>query len=118
MEHFTCVSEPEGNYLTHVTQDNGDYESISWELVDVIQERGLDLTVIGMDGNRVNTGIHNWVIRRTKVELGLAVQHLICLLHLNELPLWHLFCHLDGVTSGPDSFKGDLGKKLSKDVWK
>ena len=87
MEHFTFVSEPEGIYLTHVTPDNGDSESISRELVDVIQECCLDLTVIGMDGTRVNTGIHNRVIRRTKVELGLAVQHIICLLHLNELPL-------------------------------
>ena len=35
-EHFTWVSEPEVNYLTHVTPDNGDAESISRELVDVI----------------------------------------------------------------------------------
>ena len=71
-----------------------------------------------MDGTRFKTGFQNGVIRKTKVEKGLAVQLIICLLHLNELPLRHLFCHLEGVTSRSDSFKGDLGKKLLKYVWK
>lgn len=36
----------------------------------------------------------------------------MCLLHFNELPLRHLFCKLDGVTSGPRSFTGIIGKCL------
>ena len=44
----------------------------------------------------------------------------ICLLHLNELPLRHVFQNLDGVTSGPDSFSGPIDKGLNGAVseWK
>lgn len=40
------------------------------------------------------------------------LQWLICLLHFNELPFRHLFIHLDGTTSGPNAFKGPIGKQL------
>jgi hypothetical protein len=33
--------------------------------------------------------------------------------HFNELPLRHLFTHLDGTTAGPNAFTGALGKALS-----
>lgn len=36
----------------------------------------------------------------------------MCLLHANELPLRHLFEHLDGKTTGPRSFTGVIGKAL------
>ena len=32
--------------------------------------------------------------------------------HFNELPLRHLFAHLDGTTAGPNAFTGTLGKAL------
>ena len=54
-----------------------------------------------MDGCKVNTGIHNGVIRVVEQELEVVVQHIICLLHLNELPFRHELCAVDGVTSGP-----------------
>ena len=112
------MSEPGGSYLTHVSPEGGTGKAIARELVDLVRERDIDLVVMGMDGTPVNTGIHNGAIRLTELELMIAVQHIICLLHLNELPLRHLFYDLDGVTSGPDTFKGDLGKELAKDVWR
>ena len=81
------MSEPGGNYLTHVTPEGGTGRAIARELVDLVRERNIDLVVMGMDGTSVNTGIHNGAIRLTELELMLAVQHIICLLHLNELPL-------------------------------
>ena len=117
-EHFTCVSEPGGEYLTHVTPTTGHGRAIAQELVAVIRERGINLTVMGMDGTAVNTGVHNGVIRIVEQELEEVVQHIICLLHLNELPFRHEFCEVDGVTSGPDAFKGKIGKDVAKDVWK
>src|SRR6218665_1801346 len=36
----------------------------------------------------------------------------VCLLHTNELPLRHLLVHLDGITHGPNSFSGTIGKQL------
>ncbi len=38
------------------------------------------------------------------------------MLHLNELPLKHIFEHFDGTTSGPASFTGQIGKEISKDL--
>ena len=117
-EHFSCVSQPGGKYLTHVTPDSGTGNSIAKEVVAVVRERDISLEVLGMDGTAVNTGVHNGVIRLVEQELGLTVQIIICLLHLNELPLRHLFCILDGVTSGPNSFKGKIGTDVSGEVWK
>ena len=34
------------------------------------------------------------------------------MLHLNELPLRHIMNCLDGPTSGPTSFSGNIGKEL------
>ena len=100
-EHFTCVSEPGSDYLTHVTPIDATGRAIAKELVAVVRERGFKLEVMGMDGCSVNVGIHNGVIRVTEQELGEVVQHIICLLHLNELPFRHELCAVDGVTSGP-----------------
>ena len=96
------MSEPGGNYLTHVTPEGGTGRAIARELVDLVRERNIDLVVMGMDGTSVNTGIHNGAIRLTELELMLAVQHIICLLHLNELPLRHLFCSMTSMVSLPD----------------
>ena len=35
------------------------------------------------------------------------------MLHLNKLPFRHVFQNLDGVTSGPDSFSGPIGRQLN-----
>ena len=34
------------------------------------------------------------------------------MMHLNELPLRHLFVNLDGTTLGPQGFSGEIGKEL------
>lgn len=45
------------------------------------------------------------------------LQWLICMLHLNELPLRHLFNRLDGATAGPRAFKGPIGKTLKRSFY-
>ena len=92
---MTCVSEPGGEYLTHVTPTDAIVRAVSRELVAVVRERNIKLKVMGLDGCAVNTGIHNGVIRVTEQELEIVVQHIICLLHLNELPFTHEFCSVD-----------------------
>ena len=42
-----------------------------------------------------------------------TMQWLVCLLHVNELPLRHLFLHIDGTTAGPKSFLRPIGKFLT-----
>ena len=48
------------------------------------------------------------------------MQWVICLLHLNELPLRYVLQNLYRVTSGPDSFSGPIGRQLNGVVseWK
>ena len=38
------------------------------------------------------------------------------MLHLNELPFRHLFEEIDGPTTGPKSFTGEIGKELNGDL--
>ena len=67
---------------------------------------------IGADGTNVNTGLNNGLIRLLELHMGRPAQWLICMFHLNELPLRHLLVHLDGTTSGPNAFCGVIGKRL------
>ena len=52
------------------------------------------------------------VIRILEERLGRPLQWSMCLLDCNELPLRHVFWLLDGVTIGPDSFSGKIGKMI------
>ena len=97
-DHYPIVSEPGGEYVTHITPEAGTGLALAHELVHVIKDRGAKIRVLGMDGCPVNTGIHNGAIRLVEVMLGDVVQHVICGLHLNELILWHI--ETDGATKG------------------
>lgn len=55
----------------------------------------------------------NGVIRLFEKHLNRTLQWFICQFHANELPLRHLFKHLDGDTVGPKAFSGIIGKALS-----
>ncbi|CAG4961116.1 unnamed protein product [Colias eurytheme] len=66
----------------------------------------------GCDGTVTNTGKYGGVIRLLEKRLQRPLQWIICLLHLNELPLRHLFAKLDGTTTGPNTYSGAIGKLL------
>ena len=68
------------------------------------------------DGTNVNTGHQQGAIRYLEMFLGRALQWNICLLHLNELPLRHVFIYLDGTTKSPDKFAGPIGSQLNGNV--
>ena len=112
-EHFTCVSQAGGGYLTHVTPITGTGRDIAQELVALVRERNINLVVMGIDG----TAVHNGVIRVMEQKLEETVQHIICLLHLKELPFRHEFIAVDCTTSGHDAFNGKIVKNVAKDVW-
>lgn len=67
---------------------------------------------VGCDGTAVNTGKHAGIIRQLELHVKRPLQWFICMFHFNELPLRHLFAHLDGTTAGPNAFTGPLGKSL------
>ena len=63
-----------------------------------------ELEVIGCDLINVNTGSMRVVIYEIEEKIGHRVMWLICLLHINELPLRHLFTNLDEITCGKNIF--------------
>ena len=65
------------------------------------------------DGTTVNTGHVGGVIRLMDLHLSKPLQWCVCLLHSNELPLRHLFEHLDGAISDPSVFSRAIGKALT-----
>ena len=114
-EHYTILSEPGNQYVAHVTPSSGKAKDIARELADLCRERNSNLMAVGADGARVNTGIYNGCIRLLELEFTKPLHWFICQLHGNELPLRHLFQIIDGKTSGPNSFKGVIGKELNCD---
>ncbi|GBN17696.1 hypothetical protein AVEN_150116-1 [Araneus ventricosus] len=45
--------------------------------------------------------------------LNRSLQWFVCQLHANELPLRHLFAHVDKTTTGPRSLTGEIRKSLA-----
>ena len=59
------------------------------------------------------TGKSKGFIASLESFIGRPLQWVICLLHLNELLLRHVFQNIDGVTSGPHSSSEPIGRKLN-----
>lgn len=115
-EHISVVSEPEGEYLTHFTPESGKAHDIFKKIKGIADEYDGGIVVFGVDGTRVNTGVHGGVIHLFELFEGRTVLWFICQLHSNELNLRELFAKSDGVSAGPKSFGGPIGKALSCDL--
>ena len=116
-DHYPVVAQPSGEYVTHMTPIGSCGKDIAKEIIGVVKERNVNLRVLGMDGCSTNTGIHRGVFRCVEVELNQAVQHVVCLLHCNELFFRHIFEEVDGVTLGPDKLEGPVGRTLGENIW-
>ena len=80
-----------------------------------MNEKSVDtkqVVAIGCDSTPVNTGIKAGVVWLLEKSFKKPIQWFICLLHINELPLRHLFDYLYGPTTGPRAFSGTIGKAL------
>ena len=119
-EHISCTIEPSGKYLNHFSPKTSRAKDISEELVTLIQDNGSSKSITSLlcDGCAVNTGVNGGIIRRLELYLCRPLQWLICLLHCNELPFKDIFKYLDGITQGPGSYSGPIGKKIVGDVHK
>ena len=117
-EHISILAEPGSYYVDHVTPETGKAKDIAQEILSVLSETDSICSLIGVgcDGCATNTGKNSGIIRRLELSLDRPLQWMICMLHLNELPFRHLFAEIDGPTSGPKSFIGDIGKELSGDL--
>lgn len=113
-EHITIITEPDGNYLTHVVPESGNAIDISKSIVSVIDEFDCNSTMqfIGCDSTNVNTGPTGGAIHYVEEYLQRPLHWCVCMLHTNERPLRHIFTKIDGPTTGSDSFFGPIGKQL------
>ena len=110
-ELYTIIEEPGSRYVNHLIPISGKANDIARELLSFIHdnESSNRLQALGCDGCPANTGKHSGIIRSIEVALDRPLQWLVCMLHLNEIPLKHLLEFWDGMTSGPTSFKGPIG---------
>ena len=110
--------------MDHIVVDpgQGTGRHLGQAVCDLVREYGSadSLHAVCADGTAVNTGYKSGATAETERNLGKPLQWLICLKHCNELPLRHVFDDLDGGmgTSGPNSFKGELGQAVASDVYK
>ena len=117
-EHYTIIKEPSSQYVDHVTPDDGSARSIADEIANcIVATNSLDtLPGVICDGTAVNTGRVSGVKKRLELFLERPLQWIVCLLHLNELPFRHLFDAIDGKTTGPATFAGEIGKQMKNKV--
>lgn len=115
-EHISLVEEPDSTYFGHVTPNSGSGKDIISSILKFMKENCIDaktIKALGCDGTASNTGVSNGSIALFENALKHPVQAVVCLLHLNELPLRKIMVILDGPTSGPNSFSGPIGKQLT-----
>ena len=114
-EHVSIISEPGSSYFCHIAPSGGSSNAITQAILSSLDKydvKKVEIKVIGCDGTAVNTGTRSGVIRLMEENLQAPVHWFVCQLHANELPLRHLFAHLDGPTTGPCGFSGPIGKSL------
>ena len=95
--------------LSHVIPQYRTGKSIARKIFKIIKHTPLEekLKVYGSDRKAVIAGSK----KGFKTKFGQSLQWVICLLHLNELMLQHVFQMLEGHASGPNTFSGSIGKK-------
>ena len=103
-------------FLTHVCPQSGVVHEIFNEIIQNLPDINVglnNLVAVGCDGTTVNTGSTNGIICLFEKYLSKPLHWLICLLHLSELPLKTLFENLDGKTSRPSNFQGEVCRQLN-----
>ena len=117
-DHYVIIEEPNDVFLGHVVPPSGHGISIAVAIYRYLKERGWhkDLIGIGSDGTNVNVGLLKGAFPYLEKLIGHEVHWWICELHGIELPWRALFCHHDGKTAGPSSFKGPIGDALTEDL--
>ena len=92
-EHYVIVGKPNGFYLSHVMPEDGTGCKIATSVYSAIKDTALEqkLKIVGLDGTVVITGKSKGFIASLETLIRRLLQWVICLLHLNELPLRHVF---------------------------
>ena len=117
-EHYVIVSYPDGKYVDHVMPDSSKSRDVAKGILSVVTSTQFfdSLLALICDGTVVNTGKRNGVIRLIEEGVGRPLQWLICMLHMNELPLWKYISFIDdGHTTGTSMSTGEIASALNFD---
>ena len=115
-EHTSLIEEPKSKYFGHFALKKVSATVIASGVFDFLSANHKEkntIIAIGYDGNAVNTGAKEGALRMIELNLNKPVYWFICQLHANELPLRHLFQTLDGKTTNPKGYSGEIGKMLN-----
>ena len=119
-EHISVTQEPAGVYLTHYTPDPAEKgakpaKPMAKSLYKWLVDHGIDKTLLvaGGDTTPSMSGYKGGMFAHLEKMLNKALFIVMCMLHINELPLRHLVIGLDGPTSSVTGWTGPIGKILS-----
>ena len=116
-ELYVIVSYPDGKYVDHVMPDSSKFRDVAKEILSVVKStQSFDsLLALICDGTVVNTGKRNGVIRLIE-GVGRPLQWLVCMLHMNELPLRKYISFVDGGrTTDSSTSTGEIASALNFD---
>lgn len=115
--HMVIVREPHSQYIGFVALKGETAEIKAKALINFFNEQEIpinELFGVSCDGEAVNTGCNNGIIRRIELHLSRPLHWFVCMLHLNELPFRHLYDSVEKATStGPRTSTGVLAPKLN-----
>jgi hypothetical protein len=117
----TKSSEDSGEYLGHCRPQSGTGRAVASAVLEHFAKYDTDLSkmqIVLTDGTSKMTGCSTGAVAVLERRLGHVLQRSGCMLHHIEKPYEHLHEHYDGVTTGPASYSGPLGKAIEEDVWK
>ena len=115
-EHISLIEEPGSKYFGHFALKKVSATAIASGIFDFLSANHREkntIVAIGCDGTAVNTGAKEGALRMIELNLHKPVHWFICQLHANQLPLRYLFQTLDGKTTGPKRYGGEIGKMLN-----
>ena len=120
-EHYTVTWEPSGKYLFHFSPEKPSEKQKPAKMIASgiyywFDERDAteELVMIRGDSTSTITGSKGEAIHYLEVMLGRKCHWLICLIHINELPLKHLISSLDGKYIPKSGWTGPIGKLIQK----
>lgn len=111
LENIVAIGQPGDNFLGFAACKQRDANAIFNNLQKLFAEKNISLAemfAIGCDGAAVNVGLNKGVIHRFEVYLQRELHWLVCLLHTHECILGNIIGFIDGKTTGPGSYVGEV----------
>lgn len=115
-DHISFIEQHKSRYIGHKAVPNGSSLALLNAMNELVAEKAIPINQIkalGCDGTPVNTGNDGGAIRLIEVDWKMALQWVICELHLIELQLRALIEKLDGKFTSKNTLSGPIGKQLN-----